>query len=141
MASTLEEIPGIGISYSVQVGDGKNVVFQTAVERDGENLTEIVDKLQKAGDRAVLYSKLEHAQAEFEKDSHMAEILQKNLDIMADKVANKLAIARESGRSKPVLSNAELSEKENADRTLANHLLAKEKWAKKIAAYKAELGL
>lgn len=53
--------PAIGMSYSVQVGDGRSLVFQAHIAASAplENLNHLVDHLRKAADRQVDFGKIE----------------------------------------------------------------------------------
>lgn len=69
-------IPVVGVNYTMQVGDGKTVVFQTHIDRDvGQaDLDALMDKFRKACDRQVSYSKLEALQGQIE--HHETQIAQ-----------------------------------------------------------------
>ena len=141
MSSKIEDVPGIGVSYSVQVGDGKNVVFQTAVERDDTDglLNKLVDKFQAAAERAVIYSKIENAEFEIERNEALIRTLEVNLDQQAQKYHDRARAANDAGRSKPVIPSGELQAKENAEKTLAAHKEDLDKWQAKLAKFKAKL--
>ena len=141
MKEVIEDVPAIALSYKVQVGDGKDVVFQTGIARDcpQKELYDLIDKLQKASDRAILYSKIENAEFEIEKNEALATTLVNNLDLMADKYADRARVANDSGRSRPVIPAGEVAQKENSERSLKMHQDEISKWKAKLASFKAKL--
>ena len=141
MGEVVEDVPGIGISYSVQVGDGKNVVFQTAVSRDGPEITAVIDKLQAAADRAILYSKIESAESSLEHDEHQVRVLVSNLEEVAQKYHDRASAAANVGRSRPVIPAGEIQAKENAEKSLEMHKQGAARWEAKLAAFRAKLGV
>jgi hypothetical protein len=69
-------IPVVGVNYTMQVGDGKTVVFQTHIDRDVTqgDLDALLDKFRRSCDRQVGYSKLESVQSQIE--HHETQIAQ-----------------------------------------------------------------
>ena len=141
---TVEDVPGIGISYSATVGDGKSIVFQSAIARDCSQaeLDELLDKFQKASERAMTYGRIEHTEAELEREEGQIFLLKTNLDMVADKYAEaQRAFAKTAHNGKQLqLPKAELANKENLDKNLAAHQQGKRRNEEKLRELRAKLG-
>lgn len=124
--------PAIGMSYSVQVGDGRSLVFQGHIERDAplEDLNGLVDKLRVAADRQVAFGKVEG----LEKDIELQQRLEMQL---REGIA---AVEANIDRTKRPLSKPEENNRANTLKSLAHTVEAIVLLREKRAALLKSLG-
>lgn len=111
--------PAIGVSYSVQVGDGRNLVFQSHISSlcSQEEQDQFIDRLRKTADRNVGFGKLEAMDHEIELKKRI--IRQVEMSIMALDAGAKhlptISAQQGEGRRYPKkASDAEEQQRKNA---------------------------
>lgn len=107
-----ETTPSIGLSYSVQVGDGRSLVAQTFVARDCETseLNALLDKLRSACDRQQVFGKLETLELEIERTDKMLKDYKEVIDRLD---ARSKGSVTANGRPRPA-AQQETKERETA---------------------------
>lgn len=95
--------PAIGVSYSVQVGDGRNLVFQSHVPQSytAEELNLFVDKLREVADRNVAFGKLEARDHEIEVKKGIARNAKMNLQMLDAKAQTLQSVSADQTRRYP----------------------------------------
>jgi hypothetical protein len=139
--------PAIGISYSAQTGDGRNLVFQTHVPQDclADQLDGIVDKLRKAADRQLQFGKIDTMNQELEMKDRIIKQLVEGIAAVDAKSETVVVSPNGSGRryqkNQVGLTNPnEVQQRKNALISLE----AETKWRNEIVqkrdSLRAELG-
>lgn len=131
--------PAIGISYSVQVGDGRSVVFQSYVAKsDGlKVLNSTLDLLRQSADRQVAFGKLEGLDNDIELKERLVNQLTDGIAALDEKF-DRMKGADPKGRD--LVPKAEREQRENALKSLAHERKAIHLLEQKKAKIRHELG-
>jgi hypothetical protein len=137
---TDQVVPVIGVSYKMQVADGKEVVLQTHVDRDIEQsvLDALVDKLYYACERQVQFSKMATLQNEVDHNARMMTQLSASLGAVDEKYKTRAANAPANGKGRQ-LSATEQSAREQAIESYKQHESHKVLAERRLAALRMEL--
>lgn len=105
----------IGISYSVQVGDGRALVLQThcPLSASIEQLHEALDKLRAASDRQAVFGKLEQLDLELERNQKMQKDCSENI-LLLDEKGEQLKQQAPNGHRPLKLKAADEAARDNA---------------------------
>ena len=113
----VEEVPSIGFSYSVQVGDGRSLVAQTHIPQTWSisQANDLIDKLRSMADRQVKFGKLEALDHEIDLQDRLVKQLRDGLEAVDKKAQHMLQSPVPSGsRRKTELPAAEVQARKNA---------------------------
>lgn len=110
----------IGISYSVQCGDGRNMVFQTAapLDADAKARNGVLDKLRTMADRQVKFGLMESLQASIEENKRLRDQTAEGIADIDATYAEKRA---KTANGRDPISKAEETARANAVRNVKHH--------------------
>ena len=128
----VEEIPSIGISYTVELPGKKALVLQSFVSRDAPvaDLNGVLDKVRVAADRQFAFGAMQQIKLGIEQETKNLSDYRRNLAIVDENV--KRNWERSNRKGDPKLSAAE----ETAQRQAFTNIRAGEE---RIAKLKADL--
>ena len=139
-----EVAPAIGLSYSVQVGDGRSLVAQTHVPQvwSLEEINAVTDKLRKVADRQQQFGKLEAMEHDLELKDRLIKQLEDGIDAVDQKVEAMVHSGAITGgrHARKEIPAADQQQRKNAVSSLKREIDAHAKMQIKLETLRAELG-
>jgi hypothetical protein len=112
MGENIEQVPTIGISLNLELPGKKTLVLQSLVERDGNNLDAVLDKIRTAADRQFSHCLLDDLQRQLENEKKIAADHGKRMAIVEDNHNRRWLASNRKGPMR--LSESEEKERQQA---------------------------